>query len=159
MADVWILVADHARARLFALDAGHLDEVRDFVNAEARVPGHDTERAPPPRVHDRMGEGRHAIEARTLPHDKAAARFADTLRAALEQGRTAHAYAKLVLIAPPRFLGFLNASLGDALAGCVALRIAKNLTRDPPAAVRAALPRALLNPLARAARRAPQPPA
>ncbi len=142
----WILVADHAKARLFSLDAGQLREISDFIDAEARVPGHEKERAPPPRVHDRFGAARHAMQSRTLPQDKAAARFADMLKSVLERGRTAHSYANLVLVAPPRFLGVLNAALGEALGDSVVLRIAKNLTRGKPEAIHAELPRSLLKP-------------
>lgn len=158
MADTWVLVADHARARLFSLEAGRLDEIACFANVEARVPGHERERAPPPRVHDRFGESRHATQARTLPQDKIAARFANELLTALACGRTAHEYRKLVLIAPPRFLGVINSALGESLHACVALRIAKNLTRRKPEAIRAELPRALLKPITVAAGLGVRPP-
>lgn len=147
MADAWVLVADHSRARLFMLSDGHLDELRDFVNVKARVPGHEREHAPPARVHDRFGESRHALQSRTLPRDKLAARFADVLESELERGRTQHDFKRLVLIAPPRFLGTLNAALGAELNELVALRVAKNLTRRKSEIIRAELPRALLKPL------------
>lgn len=158
-ADSWVLVADHARARLFALDAGHLEEISDFVNAEARIPGHERLRAPPPRVHDRFGASRHAMQAHTLPQDKAAARFALALQSVLERGRTARSYGNLVLIAPPRFLGVLNAALGRELDERVALRIDKNLTWRKPGVIRGMLPRSLLRPLKPTTGRASRTPA
>lgn len=117
-----------------------MDEISDFVNAEARVPGHDRAHAPPSRVHDRFGDGRHAMQSHTLPQDKAAARFAGTLQSVLDRGRIAREYQNLVLIAPPRFLGVLNAAIGEELGDFVTLRIAKNLTRRKPEAIRAELP-------------------
>lgn len=146
MADTWIVVADHARARLFSMNAGRMDEISDFVNAEARVPGHERTHAPPSRVHDRFGDSRHAVQSHTLTQDKAATRFAGTLRSVLDRGRLAREYQNIVLIAPPRFLGILNAALGDGLGDFVALRIAKNLTRRKPEAIRAEL----LSPFPRA---------
>lgn len=121
------------------MNAERMDEISDFINAEARVPGHERTHAPPPRVHDRFGDNRHVIQSRTLLQDKAAARFADTLQSVLDRGRIAHEYQNLVLIAPPRFLGVLNAALGEELGDFVALRIAKNLTRRKPEVIRAEL--------------------
>lgn len=139
MADTWILVADHARARLFSMNAGRMDEIGDFVNAAARVPGHERAHAPPSRVHDRFGDSRHAVQSHTLPRDKAATRFADALQSVLDRGRIAREYQNIVLIAPPRFLGVLNTAIGEQLGDFVTLRIAKNLTRRKPEAIRAEL--------------------
>lgn len=145
MAELWVLVADHARARLFEVDGGWMSESTDFINAEARVPGHDRVRAPPPRTHDRLGTTRHTIEAHTAPRDKIAARFAGTLKSTLERGKAAGAYRSLVLVAPPRFMGILNKALGAELGNRVVLRIAKNLTRATPDAICAELSRARSN--------------
>ena len=145
MADIWILIADRARARLFSLSKGasRMLEIADFVSPEARTPGHELERAPPPRVHDRLGDARHTIEAHTSPREKAAFQFAGILAAYLKRARDQQRYRDLVLIAPPRFLGALNAALGARLSETVLLRISKNLTRSPAAAIRAVLPRTL----------------
>ena len=145
MADVWVLVADRARARLFSLGKGarRMIEIEDFVNPEARTPGHELENAPPPRVHDRVGEGRHAIEAHTSPKEKAALQFAAMLGSHLKHAHDEQRYRDLVLIAPPRFLGALNAALGARLGGTVLLRVSKNLTRSPEKEIRGALPQRL----------------
>lgn len=145
MADIWILAADRARARLFSLDAGapRLIEIADFVNPAARIPGHEREHAPPPRVHDQFGEGRHAIEAHTSPKEKAALQFAAMLGAHLEHAHDERRFRGLVLIAPPRFLGALNAALGARLGETVLLRVSRNLTRSPANEIREALPRGL----------------
>ncbi|WIG54611.1 MAG: hypothetical protein OJF61_000397 [Rhodanobacteraceae bacterium] len=145
MKEVWVLVADRARARLFSLAAGapRMTEIEDFVNPAARTPGHEREHAPPPRVHDRIGEGRHAIEAHTSPREKTAAQFAATLESHLKHARDAQRYHDLVLIAPPAFLGMLNATLDAHLRAAVVLRLPKNLTRASAAAIRTELPQSL----------------
>ena len=150
MTDIWILVADGARARLFALGKGapRMVEIADFVNPEARTPGHELNQAPPPRVHDRIGEGRHAIEARTSPKQKAASQFAATLASHLEHAWAGRRFSGLVLVAPPRFLGALNAVVGARLAGTVRLRVPKNLTRSSADEIREMLPPALSRRLA-----------
>ena len=145
MADVWVLVADRARARLFSLGKGarRMIEIEDFVNPEARTPGHEREHAPPPRVHDRFGEGRHAIEAHTSPKEKVALRFAAMLGSHLKHAHDEQRYRDLVLIAPPGFLGMLNAILDAQLRAAVVLRLSKNLTHASGAVIRAELPKAL----------------
>ncbi len=145
MADIWILAADRARARLFSISKGapRMIEIADFVNPEARTPGHEREHAPPPRVHDRFGEGRHVIEAHTSPREKAALQFAAMLGSHLKRAHDEQRYRELVLIAPPRFLGALNASLGARLGQAVLFRISKNLTRSPANEIREALPHEL----------------
>ena len=154
MADVWILAADRARARLFSLDAGapRLIEIADFVNPEARTSAREREHAPPPRVHDRIGEGRHVIEAHSPPREKAALQFAAMLASHLKHARDEQRYRGLVLIAPPRFLGALNAALGTRLGETVLLRVAKNLTRSPANEIRGMLPRELFGHRAAASR-------
>ena len=145
MADVWILVADRARARLFSLAKGasRMIEIEDFVNSEARIPDHEREHAPPPRVHDRFGEGRHAIEAHTSPREKAALQFAAMLGSHLKRAHNEQRYRDLVLIAPPGFLGALNAALGARLGETVLSRVSRNLTRSPANEIREALPHTL----------------
>ncbi|WHZ18100.1 MAG: hypothetical protein OJF55_000249 [Rhodanobacteraceae bacterium] len=143
MPETWILVADSARARLFALGAAQLEELGDYVNAAARTPGHELEHAQPARVHDRFGSSRHAVDSPTPPHQKAAAKFAGELAAELERSHAGQRFHDLVLIAPPRFLGLLNAALGKQLKESVVLEVPKNLTRRSTATIRAELPRRL----------------
>jgi protein required for attachment to host cells len=130
MSDIWILVADRARAQLYALDdeEGGLRHVEEFSNPEGRMKARDLQSDRPPTVHDRFGRGRHAIEPNTTPEDKAAERFAVRLRDVLAHGLARHSYRKLVLVAPPRFLGTLNGALGRKLRASVVLEVAKEMT-------------------------------
>lgn len=142
--ETWVLTADRARARLFSLTLdARMVEIKDFVNPEARAPARELEHAPPARIHDRFGESRHAVEARTSPRNKVISRFAATLATYLAQARAERRYQHLILIAPPRFLGALNAALGEHLRKTVALGVAKNLTRSPVERIREVLPRSL----------------
>lgn len=154
MKEVWVLVADRARARLFSLAAGapRMTEIEDFVNPEACTPGHEREHAPPPRTHDRFGESRHTIEAHTSPREKSASQFAAILGSHLKHAHDEQRFRGLVLIAPPRFLGALNAALGTRLGEAVLLRISKTLTRSPANEICEALPRRLFEHRAAGAR-------
>lgn len=135
MNKTWVVVADSEKARLFEFERrnGPWVETACFMNPDAT---HGPLGQRPPRVHDRLGPARHAIEARTDEKDKAAARFAtmlaDALRAAHEQQR----FQALVLAAAPRFLGALHGQLDRKLQQCVSREIRRNLTALDSAEIR-----------------------
>ncbi|MGN6193183.1 MAG: host attachment protein, partial [Rhodanobacteraceae bacterium] len=114
-----------------------------FETPAGRPPAPAGEHPPPPRVHDRFGEGRHAIEAHTSPREKAALQFATMLGSYLKRAHDEQRYRELVLIAPPGFLGALNAALGARLGETVLSRVSKDLTRSPANEIRKALPHGL----------------
>lgn len=126
----WILVADTGRARLFALRDGTLNlvEIACLVNPEGRVGerGLGTDRAP--TVNESVGSARHSIEAHTSVHDKISHDFARQLAEQLERGRNQRRFGRLILVAPPKFLGALHESLGPALRASVVAELNKDLT-------------------------------
>ena len=135
----WILVADSARARVFEVGAkdGQLFEVGGYANPEAHSKPSEIGRDKPPRAQESAGPARHAIEPHTDPHDKPALKFAHELAAILEQGRVEHSYGRLVLAAPPRFLGQLNQALGQQVSKLVAKTISKDYSRADADEIRA----------------------
>jgi protein required for attachment to host cells len=137
----WILVADSARARLFEIGAsdGQLFEVGGYANPEAQIKPSDLGHDRLPRTHESASAVRHAKEPHTDPHDKTAQKFAHGLAEILEQGRTAHNYTRLMLVAPARFLGHLNHALGAQVAKLVAKTISKDYSRADAAEIRAML--------------------
>jgi protein required for attachment to host cells len=134
----WILVADEARARLF--EAGQADggwvERQSFVHPEGRQHARDVVAGHLPRTQDSVGSGRHAIEPHTDLETVEARRFARELATRLEQGRVAQAFQRLALVAPPRFLGVLHATLGDAVERLVVASLSKAVTRESPEELR-----------------------
>ncbi|MBU8898743.1 host attachment protein [Corallococcus sp. H22C18031201] len=109
MADetLWILVANASRARLFATDAKGSEDWRlidEFQHEESRAkteellnqpdnPNAGTLHGPPP---ENEPNGRRELEH---------ARFARELSTYLDRGHDRHAFDKLVIAAPPEFLG------------------------------------------------------
>ena len=142
MKHTWVLVADGARARLFEVRARNepWNELACFTNPDGRAPGRDatTERAP--RVNESANAARHAIEPHTTLREKSMERFAHIINDALERGLHDHRYHKLVLVAPPRFLGRLHNVLGKLLQDCVAGEIRHNFTSLRGEEIRARLP-------------------
>jgi protein required for attachment to host cells len=137
----WILVADSARARLFEIGAsdGQLFEVGGYANPEAQIKPSDLAQDRLPRTHESASAVRHAKEPHTDPHDKTAQKFAHGLAEILEQGRTAHNYTRLLLVAPARFLGHLNHALGAQVAKLVAKTISKDYSRADATEIKAML--------------------
>ena len=110
----WALVADGGRARLFErrLPAGPWHErIADAIEA-ANPPSRELGTDRPGRVQESATTARHAVEPRTDPHRAAKAAFAGRLAARLEA--TASAFERLLLVAPPAFLGELRTALGPA---------------------------------------------
>lgn len=146
MRHTWILVADGARARLFEVRGKHepWNELACFTNPDGRAPGREatTERAP--RVNESANAARHAIEPQTTLRDKSNDRFAHMINDALERGLHDHRYERLVLVAPPRFLGRLHRTLGKLLKGCVTGEIRHNFTSLRGEEIRARMPANML---------------
>lgn len=127
----WALVADGQRARILerpAPAARWAERVEEAISIE-NPPSHEQGSERLGRVHESSGMARHAIEPRTDPHREAKRAFAHRLAARLDAA--ADRYGRLVLVAPPGFLGDLRAALGDAARRRLAGTLDKDLTKAP----------------------------
>lgn len=112
MPSTWVVVADSGSARIFGADSpvGPLEELADFTHPEALV----SERS---LVSDRAGRatdshGRsHSYESEDSPREVEARNFAKLLGHEICLARARGDFEHLLLVAPPRFLGNLRASL------------------------------------------------
>jgi protein required for attachment to host cells len=77
----------------------------------------------------RLGGGRHAYESHDDARNHAVQHFARTLVDELQQALHRGEFAQLVVIAPPRFLGFLRDSMNGTLSKVLVGTIAKDLPR------------------------------
>lgn len=133
-----VVVADSSRARFFTLTSRiePMQELDGLTHAEGRMRGQD-------EVSDRQGgiagghgEGDHTFEAPTdLKHHEADV-FARQIAERLEHGRVSHEYDKLVVVAPPAFLGALRQALNDHLQDLLSLSLDKNLVAAEEAVIR-----------------------
>lgn len=138
MSNTWIVVADSSKARFFTMESRTepLRELDGMVHAEGRMRGQD-------EVSDRQGglagghgEGGHPFEAPTdLKHHEAEV-FAKQIADKLEQGRVNHDYHKLILVAPPAFLGALRQALNNHILELVSSSLDKNLVGEDEATIR-----------------------
>ncbi|MCC6304369.1 MAG: host attachment protein [Rhodobacteraceae bacterium] len=90
-------------------------------------------------VADRPGRGSagpgemalHGFDPHATEREQRRARFADHVVAWLAAAWEGAGYDRLIVAAPPRFLGELRASLPEALAAAVAADLSKDLVRVP----------------------------
>jgi protein required for attachment to host cells len=142
MDTIWVVVADSARARLFraAGNRAPLEEQTDLLLPDALLREQDLVSDRPGRAFDSAGAGRHAMEPRTSAKEVESRRFAARIADLLEAERQAGAYGRLVLVAPPAFLGYLRVALGDEVRALVSSELNKDLLRMDAGAIREHLP-------------------
>ncbi len=128
---IWLLIADSARARLFAVDRRErcfavLDEWADDV---ASGKTQDIQADRPGRAFDSAGEGRHAMEPASSPKGVAKARFVAMLTDNLATAAKQQAFDELHVIAAPRTLGEMRELFDPTVKARLASEEAKDLTQ------------------------------
>jgi protein required for attachment to host cells len=123
----WVLIADGSQARVFhAAGKGKIKEMSEM--AVAHPPTRDMVSDRPGRTFDSMGQGRHAMEAPSDPHDKAEADFLRSVAKKLDASCQRKEFDRLVVVAPPRALGTLRSVFSEKLTSAVTQEIAHDLT-------------------------------
>lgn len=142
MSDAWVVVASSTHCRIFSHHKHNapLEELEDLVHPKARLQDRELTSDKPGRTFDRHGPGRHSMGHAVDPSEQESVRFAKEVSERLEAGRMAKAFDRLVVVADPRFLGYLRQELSPATRHCVAKEIPKNLAEADPASIRDALP-------------------
>lgn len=140
----WILVSDASRARLFRQRQRlqPLDHVESFEHPDSRARVRDlmadaNGRKPAgPNVGPAYGGravsqayGRVGAAPDTDPKEVEAQKFARELATMLQEGLHRHAYDKVVLVAPPQFLGLLRSTVSNEVSKHIELTVNKDLTR------------------------------
>lgn len=138
MHKTWLVVADRARARIFSVASpkGPLTELEDLVHPQSRTHERDL-------TTDRSGRGsggHGTMGSANTAHDNEAAEFARQVCARLEAARTRGDFARLILVAPPDFLGLLRKSQNPHVAKLVDREVPKNLSQLKSEAIREHLP-------------------
>ena len=129
MNNTWILVAHRGGARLFESrgPGKGLNLLHDIPHPEDRLKNKDIGADKPGRSFDSRGQSRHSLATEQEPTAHVAEQFAKHLSSLLDDGRNQQRYAKLVLVAEPRFLGSLRAALSSPTAALVTATLGKDL--------------------------------
>lgn len=138
MSQTWIVVADSSRAKIYeAANAGaDLVEREDLVHPEGRLHERDLVSDRPGHDSGEYGSGPHVLDEPTPAHVEEMHKFAREIAARLEQGLNDRAYDRLVLVAPPKFLGVLREVLAQGVAATVAETLHKDLVQHSAEDVR-----------------------
>ncbi|MDE2050339.1 MAG: host attachment protein [Gammaproteobacteria bacterium] len=147
---VRIVVADQSEADFYELEQRDMPPqlVQRLEDADAHLHDRDLKSDRPGRVFDhapapgarRGAVGHHATGGERNPRKVEAERFARRVADALEEEQRRDRYDRLIIMAPPAFLGLLREQMPAAVQATVAAEISKDLVHEPPAALSAYLP-------------------
>ncbi|MFP5344579.1 MAG: host attachment protein [Gammaproteobacteria bacterium] len=128
METTWILVADRSKAKLFESKGPGkpLQHVQDILHPEGHLHSQDIVSDKPGRIFTSFGK-RHGFSGHHEPAENVTRQFTLHLANFLNDGRNAHSYEKLVLVAEPGFLGELLNALNEQTAKLVSKTIKKDL--------------------------------
>jgi protein required for attachment to host cells len=129
----WIVVADAGRATVYESDNGLRsdDWAKRHEMTAALPPSREIDADRPGRSFDSGGEGRHALEPSSDPHENAKESFAHDLVQTLDEGRRKEAFDELVVVAPPAFLGDLRSKMPKQLQAHVRDELDKDYSKLP----------------------------
>ena len=129
----WILVADASVARIFEKPPkhDHIDGPPKYTLIGTPLRSSDIRSDRAGRTFDRVGFGRHAKEPVTDPSRVKKSRFAHAIAEKLDSERKREAFNRLILVAPPRFLGDLRKNLAEPVRKLMVAEIAKDLASLP----------------------------
>ncbi len=129
----WILIADGARAHIFANHGpGKGIEVVDGTAFSAdHRPDRELMSDKPGRSFESVGSTRHAIQPHSDPHRELKRAFSERLAAMLDKKLSEKAYDRVILVAPPVTLGDLRSALSANVKAVVYAELDKDLTKTP----------------------------
>lgn len=130
----WVVIADGDKARIFQHDGpGKGLHIRDDLNQDQpHLRARDIMADKPGRVMSARGMGsRAAVDYKTDPVTDRERHFLEHLAGVLDDQRTAKAYDRLILVAPPNALGELRPALTEAVRATIETEMAKDLTKTP----------------------------
>ena len=151
MSSTWVVVADSSAARIFDAPSasGALAEVASYAHAESRLHERDLRTDQPGTTKDRAGYAKHGIEPKTKPKEQEAIVFARMIADTIGKARAKSQIERVLLVAPPEFLGHLRSALDANSRKIVGGEYALNVVRMPTEEIRKHLPDKLYSSLAK----------
>lgn len=147
---VRIVVADQSEADIYELEQRDIPPqlVQRLEDPDARLHDRDLKSDRPGRVFDhaaaaggrRGAVGHHATGGERSPRKVEARRFARRIAEALDEARSENRYDRLVVIAPPAFLGLLREEMPAAVHAMLSAEVGKDLVHEPPEVLNGYLP-------------------
>ncbi|QID17823.1 host attachment protein [Nitrogeniibacter mangrovi] len=128
MAITWILVANASLAKLYANYGPNkgLKLVKELMHPESRQKNSDMVTDRPGAIQSSPGGG---YESHRQPKEQAAWAFAQELAQEFYHGRTKQQFGRAILVAPPAFMGMINANMDGPTERLVSARVEKDYTK------------------------------
>ena len=138
MAITWVLVAESSRAKFYTAKnrIAPITEIEALAHPEGRLHEGDLVSDSAGSDGGSVGQGRHIMNDKTSAKEHEASGFAKVLATRLDSARNKGEFNKLVLVAPPAFLGLLRDNLSKEVMAMVSHQVDKNLVQKPSEAVR-----------------------
>ncbi|MCA8866307.1 host attachment protein [Halomonas sp. SBBP1] len=135
----YIVVADAARARIFTRDALTLAEKESMVHAEGRLHEGDLVTDGRGDVHESMSTTSRSAgeEGTATKHENEL--FAKEVAQRLYNARVGNSMEKLIMVAPPKFLGLLRDKLDAPTQKLVIHSLSKDLSKASMADIQQAV--------------------
>lgn len=128
--NTWVLIADSSRARLYSVPQHGKPWmlINEYAHDASRVTTGGLTTDQPGRAHGGgIGkDARSAMESKSSPKEVEIAQFAHELIEVLHDGHGQQAYERIVLVAPPHFLGLLRKGLNHTVSKLIAASVDKS---------------------------------
>ncbi len=136
-----IVVAHRAGARFFEAHGPQADWalIADIDHPEGAAKTSELVSDRQGQVMESFRDGQHAAQPRVDPTEQIAERFAKEIADQLRQKRVDNWLGRLVLVAPPAFLGRLRGALDEPTARLVVAELDHNMAQAKPLEIRDAL--------------------
>lgn len=133
----WIVVADGGSARLLALaaDGTSLETLHEMTSPDMHRKTHDLVTDGPGRSFESSGVARHAIAAKTDPHEQSKEEFITEVAKKLTQENQSGAFDDLVLVVTRTQAHTLQSALDDATRAKIKDVVTKDLVKTPNAKI------------------------
>lgn len=153
---VRIVVTDQSEADFYDLEQRGMPPhfVGRLQDPDAHLHDRDLKSDRPGRVFDhaaapgarRGAVGRHSTGGERNPRKVEARRFAQRIAEALDEARRQNRYERLVVMAPPAFLGLLREEMPAAVRALLAAEVGKDLVHQPVESLGQYLPPGTFSP-------------
>ena len=142
---ICVVVADSSKARILLAENGRSELVdhKDYVHSESRLKEQDLVSDGSGSETDSGGFGKHSMGHENAAHQKQAEIFANELCDEIDKLRRTSDLRRIYLVAPPKFLGLLRASISKQCVALLAGEVNKDLVTNGIEDIRSHLPKLL----------------
>lgn len=142
---ICVVVADSSKAKILLAEDGRsaLIEHGDYVHPESRLKEQELVSDDTGRESDPIGFGKHSVGHENEAHKRQAEIFAQELCDEIEKLRQPRDLRRIYLVAPPKFLGLLRASISKQCVELLAGEVNRDLVTSSIEDIRSHLPKLL----------------